>query len=222
MPTETSSPTHVLTTAAVRWSIETLGSQQIDPAFIYYLYLRQQWIDETLEQASTSDSTVKDLIRMPGGPTGKPYYRPLRERGDRTGELLASFWLQSNIAGRRDRSRVGTHLRPRHPAGSRSRGREPRGLRRGCLPVTNSEASSTTLTKYACPTDAVEFFLASPLIRRNHVPMRWRSQSSTPLPARITSSVSGSGSMLILAKRPRGSGSSRSHLARSGGSRPTS
>ena len=36
---------------------------------------------------------------MPGGPPGRPYYRPLRERGNRTGELLRSFWMQDNIAG---------------------------------------------------------------------------------------------------------------------------
>jgi hypothetical protein len=98
VPTQ-QSPSHVLTTDAVKWSIATLGSQRIDPAFIYYLYLRQQWVDGHLGSASPSSSVVKDLIRMPGGPVGKPYYRPLRERGQRTGELLRTFWVQPNLSG---------------------------------------------------------------------------------------------------------------------------
>lgn len=89
----------VLTASAVRWGIETLGSRKIHPTFIFYLYLRKKHVEGMLDEASSSSGELKELLRMPGGPTGKPYYRPLRERGDRTGELLKSFWMADNIAG---------------------------------------------------------------------------------------------------------------------------
>lgn len=92
-------PTHVLARDAVRWAIGLLGGQRIHPAFIYYLYLRKMAVLDNLGQASASSVEVQDLVRMPGGPEGRSYYRPLRERGDRTGELLRSFWMQDNIAG---------------------------------------------------------------------------------------------------------------------------
>lgn len=99
MPNESGIPTDVLTKDAVRWSIGLLGGQRIHPAFIYYLYLRKMSAAGELSSASASSAEVQDLVRMPGGPEGRPYYRPLRERGDRTGELLRSFWMQDNIAG---------------------------------------------------------------------------------------------------------------------------
>lgn len=92
-------PTHVLTIPAVRWAIERLGGQKIHPTFIFYLYLRKQQVEGTLADASSSSREVFDLLRMPGGPPGKPYYRPFRERGTRQGELLRSFWLGDNVAG---------------------------------------------------------------------------------------------------------------------------
>jgi len=54
---------------------------------------------DELDLASPSSPELQALLAMPGGPEGRPYYRPLRERGDRTGELLRSFWLQPNLAG---------------------------------------------------------------------------------------------------------------------------
>lgn len=99
MPDQPATPTHVLTTDAVRWSIGLLGGQRIHPALIYYLYLRRMAVLGELERASASSVEVQDLVRMPGGPPGRPYYRPLRERGDRRGELLRTFWMQDNIAG---------------------------------------------------------------------------------------------------------------------------
>lgn len=99
MPSDRVVPTHVLTKDAVRWSIDTLGGRRIHPAFIYYLYLRKMDLRDELDLASASSAELQALLVMPGGPEGRPYYRPLRERGDRTGELLRSFWLQPNLAG---------------------------------------------------------------------------------------------------------------------------
>ena len=99
VPSDRVVPTHVLTKDAVRWSIDTLGGRRIHPAFIYYLYLRKMDVRDELDLASASSAELQALLTMPGGPADRPYYRPLRERGDRTGQLLRSFWLQPNLAG---------------------------------------------------------------------------------------------------------------------------
>ncbi|MFD1827564.1 hypothetical protein [Mumia zhuanghuii] len=91
-------PTHVLTKDAVRWSIDTLGSQRLHPTFVMYLYLRKQRRAGALAQASASSDELLDLINMPGHPT-KPYYFPLIDRGKRTGKPLATFWRAANIPG---------------------------------------------------------------------------------------------------------------------------
>jgi hypothetical protein len=99
VPNEAETPTHLLTNEAVRWSIDLLGKRLIHPAFIYYLYLRKMAAQRRLSEASSSSAEVQNLLVMPGGPEGRPYYRPLRERGNREGELLRTFWLQTNLAG---------------------------------------------------------------------------------------------------------------------------
>lgn len=98
MPDETTTPTHVLTKDAVRWSIDTLGAQRLHPTFVMYLYLRMQQRAGKLEAASASSDELLALITMPGHPV-KPYYFPLIDRGKRTGKPLATFWRASNIPG---------------------------------------------------------------------------------------------------------------------------
>lgn len=96
MPDE--SPTHVLSTGAVRWAIDTLGAQRLHPTFVMYLYLRKEHRAGRLAEASASSDEVLSLIRMPGNPT-KPFYFPLIDRGVRTGKPLPSFWRAQNIPG---------------------------------------------------------------------------------------------------------------------------
>lgn len=91
-------PTHVLTTNAVRWGIETLGSRKLHPTFVVYLYLRAKARAGTLGEASATSEELLSLIRMPGNPR-KPYYFPLISRGQRTDGLLHTFWRATNIAG---------------------------------------------------------------------------------------------------------------------------
>ena len=98
VPDEDPTPTHVLTKAAVRWGIDTLGAQKLHPTFVMYLYLRAQDRAQSLDEASASSEDVLSLIRMPGNPT-KPYYFPLIDRGVRTGNPLPSFWRNPNIPG---------------------------------------------------------------------------------------------------------------------------
>lgn len=98
MPPDTPSPSHVLTTDAVRWGIDTLGAQKLHPTFVMYLYLRAAHRAGLLEAASASSDELLSLIEMPGNPT-KPYYFPLIDRGARTSTLLPTFWRSPNIPG---------------------------------------------------------------------------------------------------------------------------
>lgn len=91
-------PTHVLTTDAVRWAIDTLGAQRLHPTFVMYLYLRTQQRAGKLADASASSDELLALIKMPGNAT-KPYYFPLIDRGKRTGKPLPTFWRAENIPG---------------------------------------------------------------------------------------------------------------------------
>ena len=98
MPDVTQQPTHVLTTDAVRWGINTLGALKLHSTFVMYLYLRMQDRAGTLATASAKSPELTSLIAMSGNPS-KPYYFPLIDRGQRTGKPLASFWRADNISG---------------------------------------------------------------------------------------------------------------------------
>jgi hypothetical protein len=98
VPDTATAPTHLLTTAAVRWGIDTLGAQRLHPTFVMYLYLRTQQRAGKLAEASASSDELLALIEMPGYSV-KPYYFPLIDRGKRSGKPLASFWRASNIPG---------------------------------------------------------------------------------------------------------------------------
>ena len=98
MPDATSTPTHVLTRDAVRWSIDTLGALRLHPTFVMYLYLRVQERAGKLDTASAKSEELLKLIEMPGNPT-KPYYFPFIDRGKRTGKPLSTFWRAENISG---------------------------------------------------------------------------------------------------------------------------
>lgn len=99
VPDEPATPTHVLSIEAVRWSIEQLGDRRTHPAFIYYLYLRRMNALGRLEEATATSPEIASLLTMPGGPENRPFYRPLRERGNRPGKRLRSFWMQPNVSG---------------------------------------------------------------------------------------------------------------------------
>lgn len=88
--------TFVLSAAAVSWGIETLRSQPIHSFFIAYLMIRQQGSRQGTADVEPSWSTLNDYLDVPGGPPGKPWFRP--------------FWDQARNAGQ-DWMR-------RHPAGS--------------------------------------------------------------------------------------------------------
>ncbi len=98
MATEVEAPeVYVLTLEAVRWAIQELQSQPIHPFFLAYLHLRQR----AAEQGSTEEiqpqwEQIGQYLRVPGGPPGKPYYRPFVST---KGSDPARFWLNQNLAG---------------------------------------------------------------------------------------------------------------------------
>lgn len=89
-------PAHlqVLRVDVVKWAIEHLTQQKIHAFFSAYLHLRAV----ALEVGSTHDiparwADLSPLLEVPGGPAGKPYYRPMLHR------LNTSPWLNPNLAG---------------------------------------------------------------------------------------------------------------------------
>lgn len=98
VPDATSTPTHVLTREAVRWSIDTLGALKLHPTFVMYLYLRKEHRAGRLAEASAKSHDLESLIKMPGNPA-KPFYFPLIDRGARSGNPLPTFWRAENISG---------------------------------------------------------------------------------------------------------------------------
>ena len=89
-------PIYVLRIETVRWAIERLRQREIHSFFIAYLHLRRQ----AGRQGSTDDIAAdwNDLgvfLEVPGGPDGKPYFRPFWTGGRSHGQE----WLNQNIAG---------------------------------------------------------------------------------------------------------------------------
>lgn len=88
---------HVLTIEAVRWAVRELTKQQIHPFFLAYLHLRKQAAAQESEQDIRPNwEQLGELMRMSGGPPGKPYFRPLwHGKGADPGR----YWLNPNLAG---------------------------------------------------------------------------------------------------------------------------
>lgn len=88
----------VIRVPAVRWSIETLGSQKLHPTLPMYLYLRRKEREGLLSEASAASDELLSMIAMPGNPE-KPYYFPMIDRGRRDVGPLPTFWRATNISG---------------------------------------------------------------------------------------------------------------------------
>ena len=86
----------VLTGEAVRASIDRLQSMRIDPFFPMYLHLRQQSVlQATSTQIKPELDALGQYLRVPGGPVGRPFFRPFwnEQTNARQG------WLNENLAG---------------------------------------------------------------------------------------------------------------------------
>jgi hypothetical protein len=89
---------YVLEVPVVRWAIQRLTSRPVHPFFLAYLHIRARAI-QTGDQSSIQPAWGdfgEAYLSIPGGPPGKPYYRPFLE-----GEVLdrSRYWMNSNLAG---------------------------------------------------------------------------------------------------------------------------
>lgn len=89
--------TFVLTAGAVHWAIDELKGAKIHPFFLAYLHLCRQSFDmNTRSMIAPHWDELAEVLRVPGGPPGKPYYRPFWNGNV---DDPARYWLNPNIAG---------------------------------------------------------------------------------------------------------------------------
>jgi hypothetical protein len=89
--------TYVLAGSHIRSAIAALSSRRIHPFFIAYLHLRSLAVEQgSLSNIRPSWNAIGPLLAVPGGPPGKPYYRPF---SDREVHDPSRYWLNRNLAG---------------------------------------------------------------------------------------------------------------------------
>jgi len=89
-------PIFVLSIDVVRWAIEQLVGQRIHPFFPAYLILHRA----AAERESPVDlhprwEELEQFLHVPGGPPGKPNFRPFWHQSSSAGQ----HWLNANLAG---------------------------------------------------------------------------------------------------------------------------
>lgn len=88
---------YVLTLDLVKAAIRTLQGQRIHEHFPGYLHLRQRAMRAGSLTAIEADwNEVSDLLRVDGGPSNKPHYRPFTARNLRD---PSGYWYQRNLPG---------------------------------------------------------------------------------------------------------------------------
>ncbi len=88
---------YVLTLDVIKAGIGTLQSQRIHEHFPGYLHLRQRAIRNGSLSAIQADwNEVSELLRVDGGPSNKPHYRPFSARNLRD---PSGYWYQRNLPG---------------------------------------------------------------------------------------------------------------------------
>lgn len=100
----------VLALGVVRAGIKALQGQRIHEHFPGYLYLRQRAMRAGSLSAIEADwNEVSHLLRVDGGPSNKPHYRPFSSRNLRDPSF---YWYQRNLPG----SYAFASIRPDAPA----------------------------------------------------------------------------------------------------------
>jgi len=90
-------PMYVLTLKVIRAGIGTLQGQRIHEHFPGYLHLRQRAVRNGSLSAIQADwNEVSELLRVDGGPSNKPHYRPFSARNLRD---PSGYWYQRNLPG---------------------------------------------------------------------------------------------------------------------------
>jgi hypothetical protein len=88
---------YVLALNVIRTGITTLQGQRIHEHFPGYLHLRQRAMQAGSLSAIQADwNEVSDLLRVDGGPSNKPHYRPFSSRNLRD---PSGYWYQRNLPG---------------------------------------------------------------------------------------------------------------------------
>jgi hypothetical protein len=95
--------TFVLRVDAVRWCIEQIRGQKVHPFFPAYLHLREEAVATDSDSATPHWPQLGQFLEVPGGPSGKPYFRPFWNGSRASGQE----WLNENLAG----SYAGSSLR---------------------------------------------------------------------------------------------------------------
>lgn len=95
--TDQSQAVFVPTVEAVKWGLGVLKGQRVHPFFLAYLHLRQVAQEQgTLSDIQPEWDQLAEHLAVPGGPPGKPYYRPIwNSQTDDPGR----YWLNPNLAG---------------------------------------------------------------------------------------------------------------------------
>jgi hypothetical protein len=89
--------TYVLTLEAVRWGIAELKRSKVHPFFLAYLHLRKHASEQGTDTGISADwDELGEYLAVPGGPPGKPYYRPVWNGNVNN---VSRYWLNPNIAG---------------------------------------------------------------------------------------------------------------------------
>jgi hypothetical protein len=81
---------------AIRWAVDKLTSRRVHPFFIAYLQIRATGVETgNMSQIRPQWARLGKYLEVPGGPPGKPYYRPFLDRvHDPT-----RYWMNQNLAG---------------------------------------------------------------------------------------------------------------------------
>lgn len=88
---------YVLTLDVVRAAIKALQSQLIHEHFPGYIHLRQRALRAgSLSNIQANWNEVSDLLRVDGGPSNKPHYRPFTSRNTHD---PSRYWYQRNLPG---------------------------------------------------------------------------------------------------------------------------
>lgn len=86
----------VLSTSIVRWAIEQLRSAKVHTFFPAYLEIRRTAADSGSDtDLHPSWANLEQFLQMPGGPPGKPNFRPFWHGAWKEGQ----DWMNANIAG---------------------------------------------------------------------------------------------------------------------------
>lgn len=93
---EVDQPVFVLTRSIVRWGIEQLQSRKVHTFFPAYLEIRRTAVEAgSVTGIHPNWSNLEQYFQIPGGPPGKPNFRPFWHGNRKEGQ----DWMNANIAG---------------------------------------------------------------------------------------------------------------------------